>query len=156
MRTGLWGLLPKVFINPDKSLSIWSLLPLSTARGAILFGNHLFISLYQFLTRLLGHTTMALSMVGLQSGLCFSSVQRRVMHWRVFPRPCRTEMIIMWQNIDLDYHFIRHNTSVVPLDPGTCDTVVHELDSFSLMRSENSTKKRINHDCNFLVWLIGL
>ena len=87
IRIWLWGLRPKVCINPLRSFWICSLVPPSIARGANLPGNHLCTSLYQFFTRLLGHTTIAFSIVALQSGLCLSRVHMRVMHCRVLPRP---------------------------------------------------------------------
>lgn len=51
-------------------------------------------SLAQFFTRLEGHAMMHFSMVGFEGrGDCLTSVQRRAMHWRVFPRPISSAII---------------------------------------------------------------
>ena len=54
------------------------------------------------------------------------------------------------------YHFVCHDASMVSFNPGTSDTIVHELDSFSLMWTKNSAEEGINYDCNLLARQIGL
>lgn len=76
--------------------SISSLEPPSMARGWILPPSHFPTSLYQFLTRLEGDTTTALSISGLQSGLWRRSVHISVMHCSVLPRPISSAMMQPW------------------------------------------------------------
>lgn len=84
---------PFVNISVPSLWSISSLEPPSMASGWILPPSHFSTSLYQFLTRLEGDTTIAFSISGLQSGLCRRSVHMRVMHCRVLPSPISSAMI---------------------------------------------------------------
>lgn len=87
---------PFANISVPSLRSISSLEPPSMASGWILPPSHFSTSLYQFLTRLEGDTTMAFSISGLQSGLCRRSVHMSVMHCRVLPSPISSAMIQPW------------------------------------------------------------
>ena len=65
IKIGLTGRRPNVFMKPFKFLLISLLDPPSMANGATRSPNHFRISLSQFLTKLLGHTTITFSAKGL-------------------------------------------------------------------------------------------
>ena len=108
--------------------SISSLEPPSMARGWILPPSHFPTSLYQFLTRLEGDTTTALSISGLQSGLWRRSVHISDALQRL-----------------AQAHLISHDAAMAPRDAPTGDTLPQEL--YSLWNSNSTQPPLAPHCC---------